>query len=283
MLPYLTNAGTDKPANTLNLAYKNLEEFNYDDDYGEDLKISNELNNIISNIHGESQLIELYALNDKKSGEKPILRKAGSIQQNCLRLIKILNNISDLRKFEKEHLNLCTSNVNIVEIVENLVMNTSNHTKGKIIFDTNVEEKFMTCDINKFQKSLLILLSTALKYSKGDEILVKLKVFTDTIRIDLSFSSKNNRSVDFFKDKMDKPSFDDFDNLSLDLILCKSLADLQKGSISVGGNGKETFFSLVLPCENNDSLHYLYKKDLDDEYLNRQIQIEFSDLLNPYD
>jgi hypothetical protein len=82
---------------------------------------------------------------------------------------------------------------------------------------------------------------------------------------------------------MDKPSFDDFDNLSLDLILCKSLADLQKGSISVGGNGKETFFSLVLPCENNDSLHYLYKKDLDDEYLNRQIQIEFSDLLNPYD
>ena len=68
-----------------------------------------------------------------------------------------------------------------------------------------------------------------------------------------------------------------------DLILCKSLADLQKGSISVGGNGKETFFSLVLPCENNDSLHYLYKKDLDDEYLNRQIQIEFSDLLNPYD
>jgi K+-sensing histidine kinase KdpD len=159
MLPYLTNAGTDKPANTLNLANKNLEEFNYDDDYGEDLKISNELNNIISNIHGESQLIELYALNDKKSGEKPILRKAGSIQQNCLRLIKILNNISDLRKFEKEHLNLCTSNVNIVEIVENLVMNTSNHTKGKIIFDTNVEEKFMTCDINKFQKSLLILLS----------------------------------------------------------------------------------------------------------------------------
>lgn len=65
MLPYLTNAGTDKPANTLNLANKNLEEFNYDDDYGEDLKISNELNNIISNIHGESQLIELYALNDK--------------------------------------------------------------------------------------------------------------------------------------------------------------------------------------------------------------------------
>jgi hypothetical protein len=33
MLPYLTNAGTDKPANTLNLANKNLEEFNYDDEF----------------------------------------------------------------------------------------------------------------------------------------------------------------------------------------------------------------------------------------------------------
>lgn len=284
MLPFLRNAGTDNKANTLNLAYKNLEEYFSDDyDYGDDIKVPNELNNIISNIHGESQLIELYAHSSKSYDQEYIKREVNLIKQNCFKLIKIINHLADLRMSEKKRLELCTSNVNIVEIIENLVINTSKHTKGNIIFDTNEEEKFMTCDINKLQKALLILLSTALKHSRDKEILVKLNIFKDRVRLDISFNNKDKKLKDFFRDKMDKPSYDDLDGLSLDLFLSKYLIGLQEGSVSVGGNEGQTVFTLELPCNNKDSVHYLYWKDTDNEYLDRQIQIEFSDFLNPYD
>lgn len=283
-LPLLRNTGTDNTVSTLNLAYKNQEEYLSDNyDYGEDIKLPNKLNNIISNIHGESQLIELYAHKGERLDKEQIKKEVNLIKQNCFKLIKIINHLADLRMSEKKNLDLCESNVNIVEIIENLVMNTSGHTKGNIIFDTNEEEKFMACDINKFQKALLIILSTALKQSGNNEITVKLNVFQDRIQLDISFKSKNKKLSDFLRDIMDKPSPDDLDGLSLDLFLCKSLMNLQEGSLTVAENEGQTVFTLELPCKNKDSVFYLYGKDIDNEYLDRQMQIEFSDFLNPYD
>jgi hypothetical protein len=37
-------------------------------------------------------------------------------------------------------------------------------------------------------------------------------------------------------------------------------------------------FTIKLPCENTDSINYLFMRDNKNEYLAEQIEIEFSDL-----
>jgi signal transduction histidine kinase len=279
ILPALRNINMENTVGTLNVAYKDLEENSEDIDYAFFEKVPNELNNIISNIHGESQLIELHALDDKIVDMNYLTRRVDSIKQNCLKLTKTINDIVELRKLEKKQANLYINNVNIVEIIDNIVINASNYINDKVIFDTNIEEKFMPCDINKFQKVMLILLSIAAKYSNKKKVLVNLNVVEDNIIIAITFNNKSHKLLNIFKGKMDNPSIDDLDELSLNLFLCKSLITLHGGSISVRGNADETIFSIELPCENSDSVYHLFKSDIkDDEYLMEQMRIEFSDL-----
>lgn len=278
-LPTLRNRNKENTVSALNFAYKDLEENFFEGiDYALYEKIPNEFNNTISNIHGESQLIELYAQNERIPDMDYLIRKIDSIKQNCLKLTKTINNMVELRKFEKNQACLYVNNVNIVEIIDNIVINTSYYIKDKIIFDTNIEEKFMPCDINKFQKAILILLSLAVRYSNEKKVLVNLNAEEDNIIIAISFNNKNHKLLNIFKDKMDNPSIDDLDELSLDFFLCKSFITLHEGSISVGGNADETIFTIKLPCENYDSVYYLFRHDINGEYLIEQMRIEFSDL-----
>lgn len=276
-LPFLRNSISENAVSTMNVAYKNVvEENNTDNDYDVYVNIYTDLNDIISNIHGESQLIELYA-REKVPDNKYLTKEADSIKQNCMRLTKIVNNLVELRKFEKKQACLFVNNVNIVEILDNIVINTSKYINYKIIFDTNIEEKYISCDINKIQKAILIILSAALKYSDEKDIFVNLNVSEDNIVIAVSFKDKNGELLKFFTNKMDNLNIDNLDELSLDLYLCKSLIALHEGSISVGGIAGKTILTIELPCDNSNQVYRLFTDDIKNEYLSEQIEIEFSD------
>ncbi len=279
VLPFLSNTNIENAASKLNLAFKDAEEnFPEDDDTDVYVEFSNELKNLISNIHGESQLIELFAQDEKILDKKYLTDGVNSIKQNCLKLTKTINNMIELRNFEKKQTCLLVNNANIVEIIDNIVINVSTYIKERIIFDTNIEEKFMPFDINKFQKAILIILSIAVRYSDKKGILVNLNVFENNITITVSFNNKNSELINFIKYKMDNLMPDNLDELSISLYLCKALIALHEGSISVVGNTHETIFTIELPCENTDSIYYLFMNVIKNEYLAEQIQIEFSDL-----
>lgn len=279
VMPFLRNTNIENAANILNVAYKDAEENFTEDSYNDMyLEISNELNNLISNIHGESQLIELFAQDDKITDKKYLTNGVNSIKQNCLKTTKIINNLIELRRFEKKQTCLLVNNVNIVEVIDNIVINASKYIKQEIIFDTTVEEKIMSFDINKLQKAILIILSVAARYSNKKELFVNLNVFEDNVAITFLFNNKNSKLLNLFMQKMDNLMPDNLDELSLSLYLCKSLIALHEGSIFVGGNDYETTFTIKLPCENTDSIYYLFMNNIKNEYLTEQIQIEFSDL-----
>ena len=278
VMPFLSNRNIENAASKLNVAYKDAEE-NFPEDNHNDvyLEISNKLSNLISNIHGESQLIELFTQGEKIPDKKYLTNGVNSIRQNWLKITKTINNLIELRKLEKKQTCLVVNSVNIVEIIDNIVINASKYVKQEIIFDTNIEEKYMSCDINKLQKAILIILSVAVRYSNKKEILVNLNVFEDNINITVSFNN-NSKLLNFFIQKMDNLTPDNLDELSLSFYLCKSLIALHEGSISVEGNSYETMFTIKLPCENTDSINYLFMRDNKNEYLAEQIEIEFSDL-----
>ena len=277
-LPYLGNTNIENVFNTSNVAYKDKKEhfpkYNEYDDY---CLIFNRLSNIISNIHGESQLIELYS-KDSILDKAYLTKGVNSIKKNCLRLTKTISNIFELERFENKLVCLNLNNANIVEIIDNIVINASEYIKNTVIFDTDIEEKLVQCDINKLQKAVLILLSVAAKHSKEKEILVNLRTYEDSINIDVSFNNRNNKSYNYFLDKMDNLTFENLDELSLDLYLCKLLIALHEGRIFVDGDECKTNFTIELPCANADAVYYLFHNKADYELLDKQIQIEFSDL-----
>jgi len=282
VLPFVRSTKIENAVNTLNVAVKHAEtEVREDNIYNGYMNVTNKLNNLISNIHGESQLIELLAQNEKKSDNTYLIKIIDSIKQNCLKLTKSLNYIIELQKIKEKQFYLCFGNANIVEIIDNIVINTSKIIKDKkIIFDTNVEEKFMSCDADEFQKAILIILSNAIKFSTDKEVLVNLNFCENIINITISFNTKNNEILNAFIDKVDNFNFNSFEDLPISFYLCRSIIELHEGNIEIIVNGDEVCFSIQLPCENTDSIYYLFRNDKthNNENLTEQILIEFSDL-----
>jgi signal transduction histidine kinase len=279
-LPFIRSTKIENAVNTLNVAVKNVETEapKVDSIYEGYMNISNKINNLIINIHGESQLIELLAKNEKNSDLKKII---DSIKQNCLKLTKSLNNMIELQKIKENQLILCFNNVNIVEVIDNIVINTSKNIKDKkIIFDTNVEEKFISCDVDEFQKAILILLSNAIKFSGEKEVLVNLNICENNINIAISFKSNNSKLLYNFIDEMDNFKLNTSEDMSVCYYLCKSIIELHEGNIDIEVNGDEICFLIQLPCEDADSIYYLFRNDIthNNKNLTEQIQIEFSDI-----
>ena len=83
VLPFLRNTNMENTFITSNVAIKNVETEPRDrvlQDANED--IYNKLRNLITNIHGESQLIELYVDHDRVTDEKHLIERIEYIKQN---------------------------------------------------------------------------------------------------------------------------------------------------------------------------------------------------------
>ena len=91
------------------------------------------------------------------------------VEENCQRLLRLVNNIIDLEKIDSNCSYLYFKNVNIVEIIEDTVLSVVPFAQSKnveIVFDTNQEEIIMAVDKTKIERIVLNLLSNAIKYSK---------------------------------------------------------------------------------------------------------------------
>ncbi len=282
IIPFLRGRKIENAVNILNVAIQDMKT-EPPDNYicAEDESIYIELNSLISNIHGESQLIEHYLQNDKVLNEKPLTKSIDSIKQNCLKITKYLNNMIEVRKIEQKQFCLYENNVNIVEIMDDIVTKVSKNIKNKkVIFDTNIEEQFIRCDIDKFQKAILIFLSTAARFSDEKEININLNMIDNNINITILFKSRNSKLLNFFIDKMDNLNIYGIEDLSVSFYICKTIINLHQGHIDLFRNEGEIGFSVQLPCENTDSVLYLFRNDkiFNRENLAEQIQIEFSDM-----
>ncbi|MDZ4910383.1 histidine kinase, partial [Clostridium perfringens] len=107
----------------------------------------------------------------KKQEEKYFISEKNIVlvEDNCQRLLKLVNNIIDLEKIDSQEINLNMENVNIVEVIENTVLSVVPYAQARnidITFDTTKEEIIMSVDKNKIERIVLNLLSNGIKYSK---------------------------------------------------------------------------------------------------------------------
>lgn len=249
--------------------------------------ISHELKTPLNIILGTIQLLEM-PVKEKlpASCEYRKSRYLKIMKQNTFRLIRLINNLIDISKYDSKYLKLDMHNHDIVKIAEDISVSVSENFKSKgvkIIFDTDTEEKVMAVDEDKLERILLNLLSNAVKFTNnGGEIMVNVEDHEDFVRI-----SVKDTGIGIPKDKLDA-IFDRFcqvdrsltrnrEGSGIGLSLVKTLVEMHGGKIMVNstvGEGSEFIFDLPVIVldekEVSDAIFYDSKID--------KINIEFSDI-----
>ena len=206
------------------------------------------------------------------------------IDNNCKRLLRLINNLIDVQKHELDDTKLNLSSVNIVNLIEELVGSVIPYANSKnlnLIFDTNKEDIILKLDSDKIERIILNLLSNAIKFSKPyGEIRINL-IFKDYLYI-----SVEDDGIGIAKEDLNR-IFDKFTQLDtsfsrknegsgIGLSIVKSFVLLHNGEISVKSElNKGTSFLIKLPLTEPSNIETEYTSY---DNLSENVKIELSDI-----
>lgn len=251
--------------------------------------ISHELRTPLNIMFGSTQLIKHYIDNDEVLDREKIDSKAKIQIQNCYRLIRLVNNLIDITKIDSGNFTLSISTCNIIEVVEAIVTSVVEYAKLKnieVIFDTDVEEVILACDLDSIERIVLNLLSNAIKFTPEDgSIFVNISTLDDLIEIRVKDSGIG---IPEDKQQMIFERFKQVDNLltrcsegsGIGLSLVKSLVEIHGGSIQVKSEHlKGSEFIVKLPINSVKDEYNIEKTSMNNNInVIEKIDIEFSDI-----
>lgn len=252
---------------------------------------SHELRTPLNIIYGAAQMIEISA---KDYNNNKLDSYVNSIKNSCFRLTKYINHILDLTAIEAGEYKLKLKRVNLVEIGEYIVHKIAPKIKEaglNILVDTNVEEKYVVIDPELLGKSILNIISNAVKFSKpGGTILVELIDCNTNIEIRVKDNGIgiDNKYLDkiFHRfGQVDKSLSRSAEGSGIGLKLAKAIIELHGGEMHVESVLNEgSIFSVILPADDSDTINNSHKVDdtkiFDYDKLNHLMHIEFSDIFN---
>jgi len=227
----------------------------------------------------------------KRLGEEKIKYYINIMNQNSLRLLRLINNIIDTTKIEADYISLNLKNGDIVYIVEEISQSVAEYIKSHgitLIFDTDIEEKTIAFDEEKIERIVLNLLSNAVKFTKKNgSILVNIYDKGDLIEISIK-----DTGIGIPKDKLkfiferfaqiDKSTSRHNEGSGIGLTLVKSLVEMHGGKIHANSEeGKGSEFIITLPVKIVDSKqeeNNLNNKEVFETNYEENLLIEFSDI-----
>ncbi|AKN29591.1 histidine kinase [Clostridium carboxidivorans P7] len=251
--------------------------------------MSHELRTPLNVIWSTIQLIQSINANKLAAGYD-MDKYLNIMSQNTLRLLRLINNLIDTTKIEGGYLSLKLANGNIISTIEEITLSAASHVQSQgieLIFDTEVEEKYMAFDGDKIERIMLNLLSNAIKFTEeGGSIFVNIYDLQDKVKI-----SVKDTGIGIPEDKLDS-IFDRFTQVDtslskklegsgIGLALVKSLVEMQKGRIYVKstlGYGSEFIVELpAVTVKENEELDQNIKSKSFSRFIDKA-KIEFSDI-----
>lgn len=234
--------------------------------------------------------LQLNNLNIEKQNIKSIERNNLVIKQNCLRLIRTINNFIDANRISEGQIETNIMVLNIVEVVENILDASAEYIKKKkinFIFDPDFEEIFIAIDREFLERIILNILSNSVKYGEvNGNIYVKiyfeekdLVIMIENDGVAISYDeqkyifdkfTKNNKALNRTQE-----------GSGLGLYISKSLMKMQGGDLKVevyedyGNKFKLYFYDVDLFKETERIEHVI-----NNNYYNliEKAEIEFSDI-----
>ncbi|MEG1482111.1 ATP-binding protein [Clostridium sp.] len=246
--------------------------------------ISHELRTPINLINSALTLNEVY-LNDNNI--ECIGKNNKAIRQNCLRLIRTINNFIDTNKSTEGYLKLNKKRYNIVEVVENATIATKKYLdkiNNTLIFDAALEEMYLACDRDMIERVMLNLLSNSVKYGENGGK-VNVNVFlnncnaTIVVRNNTRPIMKEEEPYIFDKfTKLNKSLSREKEGSGLGLYLSKAIVKLHNGTIYYEASKKGwNKFTINIPIEDNLG-QYPKGEEVEIISLDKKVDVEFSDI-----
>ena len=246
--------------------------------------LSHELKTPLNVILGTVQMMELEK-HPSNENEKKYVK---FLKQNSLRLVRLINNLIDLTKIDANYFEIHRRNLDIVSFVESITSSVLDYAKVKsinIIFDTDIEEKVISCDPDYVERIVLNLLSNAIKFTpKGGKILVSVHDMNEKINV----SVKDNGigiPVDIQKnifnrfEQVDKSLRREHEGSGIGLSLVKSLVNKLDGNIYVKSRpSKGSEFIVEFPCKTIPETSELSIENTLISNFVESAKIEFSDI-----
>ncbi len=251
--------------------------------------ISHELKTPLNVILGAIQILGIpHEFELPYSFEENLNKYHKVIKQNCYRLLRLVNNLIDLSKFDSGFLKLNLCNQNIVNVVEEIILSVADYVENRglsITFDTDSEEKIIAVDADKIERIILNLLSNSIKFTdKGGSILISMCDKGDRISI-----SVRDNGVGIPKDKLDciferfgqvdKTLTRNREGSGIGLSLVKTLVEMHGGIIkisSIEGRGSEVYMELPVKLIDDESI--LDNRAVISRTSVEKINVEFSDI-----
>lgn len=220
--------------------------------------ISHELRTPLNVIFSAEQMVVLLLKGVKlEEPQKEINRYMHIIKQNCYRLIRLIANLIDITKIDAGYFQVNFKNCDIVGIVEDITLSVAKYVESgnlSLVFDTEIEEKVISCDPDKIERTILNLLSNAVKFTpKGGEIYVTMYEKEGRVVISIRDTGigipPEMRSTVFERFvQVDKTTSRNSEGSGIGLSLVKSLVEMHGGNISlVSECGKGSEFIIELP------------------------------------
>ncbi|HAT4091795.1 TPA: HAMP domain-containing histidine kinase [Clostridium perfringens] len=237
-----------------------------------------------------SSALQLNNLNIEDRNLNSIERNNLVIKQNCLRLIRTINNFIDANRISEGQIETNIMVLNIVEVVENILDASAeyiNKKKINFVFDPDFEEIFIAIDSEFLERIILNLLSNSVKYGrKNGNIYVKIyfegKDLVIMIENDGIAISYDEQKYIFDKfTKSNKALNRTQEGSGLGLYISKSLMKMQGGDLKVeiyegyGNKFKLYFYDVDLFKETERTEHIVNNNYYN---LKEKAEIEFSDI-----
>lgn len=246
--------------------------------------ISHELKTPLNVILGTVQMMEL----SKSSSYEKEEMYLKFLKQNSLRLVRLISNLIDITKIDANYFEIHRKNLDIVYFVETITSSVLDYAKYKninIIFDTDIEEKVISCDPDYVERIILNLLSNAIKFtSRGGEILVSIHDMNERI----SISVKDNGigiPVDMQKnifnrfEQVDKSLRREHEGSGIGLSLVKLLVNKLDGKIHLKSRPyKGSEFIVEIPCKTMPETSEFHTENTSVNNIVERAKIEFSDI-----
>ena len=210
------------------------------------------------------------------------------IKRNAYKILKLVNNLIDTTRLEKNHYNIKRENLDIINLIEWNISSIDKYAKQKnisLVFDTNVEECIMAIDPEAIDRIIMNLISNAIKFSpQGSNIYIN--VWKSINQITISIKDEGigipkeeqdvifNRFVQSSKNKKNENSGS---GIGLDLV--RYLIKAHKGSIELNSeenNGSE--FIIKLPIQILKDNEMGKNKCLNTKSKVEVLELEFSDI-----
>ena len=211
------------------------------------------------------------------------------MKRNCKRLLKLANNLIDTTKIEAGFYEPIFNKYNIVGVIERIALSVTDYAKQKnidLIFNTDVEEIFVICDIDMIERIMLNLISNAIKFTNNYvsiDIYNRVDIVVISVKDNGIGIEEHNYSMIFERYKQVSKLFTlENEGSGIGLSITKSLVEMHGENISVKsqyGNGSE--FIIKLPVNQNISDEFILNNDndtLDKDKFIEKMNVEFSDI-----